>query len=77
MINHNYHKNKTKIAHFFNKIKNIQKKADTRNQPHNYTTNYFPSDNEEYYNQNHQRFYSSQTPGSYSIDQPDISEPYT
>ena len=38
------------------KKKNSTKRYHTRNQPPYYTTNYFPSDNEEYYNQNHQRF---------------------
>ena len=28
-------------------------------------------------NENHQQFYPSQRPRSYSIDQPDIFEPYT
>ena len=37
---------------------------------------FFPSDDEEYYNQNHQQFYSSQRPRSYSIDNPHFFEPY-
>ena len=38
---------------------------------------FFSSDDDEYYNQNHQRFSSNQRPRSYSNDQPDIFEPYT
>ena len=33
--------------------------------------------NKKRYNQNHQRFSSNQRPRSYTIDQPDIFEPYT
>ena len=33
-------------------------------------------DDEEYYTQPHQQFYSNQRPRSYNIDQPDIFEPY-
>ena len=61
----------------FQQNKNKTNKYHTRNQPHFYTANYFPSKDEEYYNQNHQRFYSSQKPCSYSFDQPDIFEAYT
>ena len=57
--------------------KNNTNRYITRNQPPYYTANYFPSDDREYYNQNHQQFYLSQRPRSYSIDQPDIFEPYT
>ena len=62
---------------FFQQNKNNTNKYYTRNQPSYYTANSSPSDDEEYYNQNHQRFYTSQRPRSYSIDQPDIFEPYT
>ena len=68
MINHDPHKNKVKITHFFNKTKNNTNKYHTRNQPLYYAQIYFPSDDEEYYNQNHQRFYLGQRPRSYSID---------
>ena len=51
MINHNPHRNKVKIIHFFNKIKIVQSKYHIRNQPHYYTPNYFPYDDEDYYNQ--------------------------
>ena len=37
---------------------------------------FFPSDDDEYYNQNHQRFSSNQGPRSYSFNQPDIFEPH-
>ena len=74
MINRDSHKNKVESTHFFNKIK--KNKYHTRNKPHYYAQNHFPTDDEEYYNQNHQRFNSSQRPRSYSIDQPDIFEPY-
>ena len=76
MINHDLHKIIVKITQFFNK-KNNTNRYHTRNQPPHYTANYFPSEDKEYYNQNHQRFYLSQRPRSYSIDQPDIFEPYT
>ena len=33
-------------------------------------------DDEEYYTETHQQFYSNQRPRSYNIDQPDIFEPY-
>ena len=36
-----------------------------------------PSDDEESYKQNHQRFYRNQRPRSYNIHQADIFEPYT
>ena len=62
---------------FFQQTKNNTNKNHTRNQPHYYAQNYLPSDDEENYKQNHQRFYSSQRPRSYRIDQPDIFEPYT
>ena len=39
---------------FFLRNKNKTNKYYTRNQPHHYAQNYFPSDDEEYYNQNHQ-----------------------
>ena len=45
-------------------------------QPHHYAQNNFPSDDDEYYNQSHQQFSSNQKLRSYSIDQPDIFEPY-
>ena len=61
---------------FFQQNKNNTNKYYTRNQPSYYTAN-SSSDDEEYYNQNHQRFYTIQRPRSYSIDQPDIFEPYT
>ena len=56
MINHDLHKIKVKITTFFNK-KNHTNRYHTGNQPPYYTANCFPSDVEEYYNQNHQRFY--------------------
>ena len=62
---------------FFHQNKNNTIKYHTRNQSHFYAQNYFPSDDEEYYKRNHLRFYSSQKPRSYSIDQPDIFEPFT
>ena len=58
-------------------MKIIRKKYHSENQPHYYTTNCFSSVDEEYYNQNQVQFYPSQRPRSYSIDQPDIFEPYT
>ena len=61
----------------FKQNKNKTNKHHTKNQPHNNAQNYFPSDDEKYDNQYHQRIYSSQRPHSYSIDQPDIFEPYT
>ena len=62
---------------FFQQNKNNTNKFYTKNQPNYYAQKSFPSDDEEYYNQNRQRFYSSQRPGSYGDDQPDIFEPYT
>ena len=62
---------------FFQQNKNNTNKYHTRNQPNYHTTNYFASDDEENYNQNYQRFYSSQRPRSYTIDQPDFFKPYT
>ena len=67
----NQHKNKVKITNFLNKRKVIQIDTILKSTSFLYT-NYFPSEDEEYYNQNQQRFYSSQRPRSYSIDQPDI-----
>ena len=49
----------------------------SKNQPSHQTANYSPLDDEEFYNQIQQQFYTSQRPRSYSIDQPDIFEPYT
>ena len=61
----------------FQQNKNNIQEIESRHQTHFYTTNYFPSDNEEYNNQNHQQFYQNQRPRSYNMDQPDIFEPYT
>ena len=69
--------NQTENYTFFLQNKNHTNRYHTRNQPPYYTANYFLSDDEEYYNQNHQRFYLSQRFRSYSFDQPDIFEPYT
>ena len=62
---------------FFQHRKNNANKYHTKNQPHHYAQNYFPLDDDEYYNQNHQRFSSNSRPRSYSMDQPAIFEPYT
>ena len=62
---------------FFQQRWNNTNKYHTKNQPHYYAQIYFPSDDDEYYNQNHQRFASNQRPRSYNIDQPDIFVPYT
>ena len=62
---------------FFQQNGNHTNRYHTRNQPPFYTANYFPSDDEKCYNQNQQRFYSSQTPRSYSIDQLEIFKPNT
>ena len=62
---------------FFQQRKHNANKYHTKNQPNHYAQNYFPSDDDEHYNQNHQRFSSNPRPRSYSIDQPDIFEPYT
>ena len=61
---------------FFLQNKNHTNKYNTKNQPHYYAQNNFLSDEEKYYKQNNQRFYSNQRPRSYSIEQPDIFEPY-
>ena len=61
---------------YFQQRRNNANKYHTENQPHHYAQNYFPSFDDDYYNQNHQRFSSNQRPRSYSIDQPDIFEPY-
>ena len=68
MINHDPHKNKMEITHFFNKTKKNTNKYKTKNQPHYYAQIYFTSDHEKYYNQNHQQLYSNQRPRSYSIE---------
>ena len=62
---------------FCQQRKNNANKYQTENQPNRYAQNCFPSDDDEYYNQNHQQFSSNQRPRSHSIDQPDIFEPYT
>ena len=62
MTAHNFHQTKVKTIHFFNKIEN-------RHQTHPYTSNYFSSD--------HQHFYQNQRPHSYHKNQPDIFKPYT
>ena len=62
---------------FFQQNKNNTNKYHTKKQPHYYAQNYFPSDDEEYYNQNYQQIYLSQRPRSYTIDHPDIFKPYT
>ena len=62
---------------FFQQNGNNTNRYHTRNQPLYYTANYSPSDDEEYYNQNHQRCYSSQRLRSYNIDQPNNFKPYT
>ena len=77
MTNHDPHKNKLETNLFFHQRKNHTNKYHAKNQPHHYAQNYFLSDDDEYYNQNHQRFSSNQRPHSDSIDQPDIFEPYT
>ena len=41
---------------FFQQNKNNTISYHSRNQPPYYTANYFPSDDEKYYNQNHQQF---------------------
>ena len=76
MTNHDPHKSKLETTHYFNKVKTIQINTKLKNQPHHYAQNYIPSDDDEYYNQNHQRFSSNQRLRSYSIDQPDNFEPY-
>ena len=38
---------------FFQQRKNNSTKYHSKNQPHYYAQNYFPSDDDEYYNQNH------------------------
>ena len=53
---------------FFQQIRNNTKKYHTRIQPHFYTTNIFPSDDDECHTQNHQRFYSNQRLRSYIFD---------
>ena len=75
MINHDPRNNKMETTYFFNNVE--PKKNHTNNQPHQYAQNYFPSDDDEYYKQNRQRFSSNPRPRSYSIDQPDIFVPYT
>ena len=77
MINHDLPKNKKWNYSFLQQRKNNANKYHTKNQPHHYAQNYSPSDDDEYYNQNHQWFSSNQRPRFYSIDQPDIFEPYT
>ena len=62
---------------FFQQRKNNTNKYHTTNKSHHYAQNYYPSDDDEYYNQNHQGIFSNQRPRSYSIDQPNIFEPYT
>ena len=42
---------------FFQQNKNHTNRYHTGNQPPYYTAKYFPSDDEEYYNQKHQRLY--------------------
>ena len=46
----------SEIYPFFQQNKNKTNRYHNRNQPPYYTANYFPSDDEEYYNQNHQQF---------------------
>ena len=55
---------------FFQQRENNANKNHAKNQLHQYAQNYFPSDDDEYYNQNHQQFSSNPRPRSYSIDQP-------
>ena len=76
MTNNDLHKIEVKYP-FFQQNKKNTNRYHTRIQPPYYTADYFPSDDEEFFNQNNLRFYSSQIPRSYSIDQPDFLEPYT
>ena len=62
-------KEQSEIYPFFQLNKNHTNRCHTRKQHPYYTTNYFLSDDEEYYNQNHQRFYLSRRLPSYNIDQ--------
>ena len=72
-----YSQDQSKNYPFFQQNKKNTNRYHTRNQPIFYTANYFPSDDEAYYNQSHQRFNLGQRHRSYSFDQPDIFEPYT
>ena len=51
----------------FQENKKYIQQIKSRHQTLYYTTNYFPSDDEEYHNQNHQQFYQNQRPRSYNI----------
>ena len=44
---------------FFQQNKNNTQRNHIRHQTPSYTANYYPSDDEEYYNQNHERFYQN------------------
>ena len=65
-----------KTTHFFNKLK-ITDLVTIPKINLIITHNFFQSDDEENYNQNHQHFSTNQGPRSFSIDQPDIFEAYT
>ena len=62
---------------FVQQRKNNANKYNTKNQPQQYAQSYIPSDDDGYCNQNYQRISSNPRPRTYSIDQPDIFEPYT
>ena len=65
---------------FFQQKKNNLQQSRNRNRhrtPFYTSADYFSSDDEEYYNQNHQPFYQNQRLHSYQVNQPDIFEPYT
>ena len=42
-----------------------------------YTPSYFSSDDEDFYDQNHQQIFQNQTLHSCQVNQPDIFKPYT
>ena len=80
-VNFNDHpqtsQDRSEIYPFFQQNKINTNRYQSRNQPPYRTARYFPADDDEYYNQFFQRFYPSQRPRSFSIDQPDIFDPYT
>ena len=78
MTTHKFHKTKVKIIRFFSKTKKSRQKKTKIDIKHLIIRLIiFSSDDEDYYNQNHQQFYRNQRLHSYHMSQPDIFQPYT
>ena len=65
-----------KITHFVKRIKTINSQTKKKHKTPYYTPNYLSSDDEDFYDQNHQQVSQNQRLHSYHVNQPDIFEPY-